>query len=299
MHRRKPSGTRVVLRPLTTNGRLGLHHDWKRPDQKTDQKGRRAAVGRRAALLSSACSRRVWILSPLHANRNCRKLMRNCGRATEVAEELSSTLGLRAGVGVLSSNVIARAWVGFVVRGSCSASNRSKLQSSLVGFRQHGRGVTTTEKRELPDSPRADALIVDDRWLLSFSENDDVWIGFSWIGRNIARSRPNHVLWRILRGNSARSDPIRDRVRVQRTGLGKVGPVAPRLTNRDGIKSVRDSRRGRTQALMEERWADGRYMGLGSLAAGLPNQIRCSALFYTIQLLWNVLLTRCSEVTSR
>jgi len=275
------------------------------PPNPTDQKGkgvrRLAVVLAVLSLLSLAAT--VWILSTVAREQEIvEQLMRNLRASDrEVAEELSVDLSLQSGLLVLLVlNVIATGVaLGFVVRAylfSEQSLEDAKVLSSDI-LASMDAGVITTDKNGNLTSinPSGRRLIAGNESVANLvsSENDDVDSDSSWIGRNIAEIDGDHVLLAEICEEIRRvNDPIRDRdYGVQRNGHRQtLRAGCTRLHNRDGdqigvVIHVRDVTQ---KTLMEERLRRmERYMGLGSLAAGLQHEIKnpLSALSLHIQLL--------------
>ena len=206
------------------------------------------------------------------------------GNDLQVANELSSELGLQKSLSlVLVLNVVAAAVAfSFVVRGYFSSERNLEdvkvLSADILASMDAGVITTDMTGRIISSNPRG-------RELVGLSPDNSV--------ETITQLGPEHALLAaICEEMSKYHHPIRDRdYRTQRNGHGvalRAGCTMLRNRTKEEIGMVIHVRDVSEKVLMEERLRRmERYMGLGSLAAGLQHEIKnpLSALSLHIQLL--------------
>ncbi len=206
------------------------------------------------------------------------------GNDLQVANELSSELGLQKSLSlVLVLNVVAAAVAfSFVVRGYFSSERNLEdvkvLSADILASMDAGVITTDMTGRIISSNPRG-------RELIGLSSDNSV--------ETITQLGPEHALLAaICEEMSKYHHPIRDRdYRTQRNGHGvalRAGCTMLRNRTKEEIGMVIHVRDVSEKVLMEERLRRmERYMGLGSLAAGLQHEIKnpLSALSLHIQLL--------------
>ncbi len=206
------------------------------------------------------------------------------GNDLQVANELSSELGLQKSLSlVLVLNVVATAVAfSFVVRGYFSSERNLEdvkvLSADILASMDAGVITTDMTGRIISSNPRG-------RELVGLSPDNSV--------ETIMQLGPEHALLAaICEEMSKYHHPIRDRdYRTQRNGHGvalRAGCTMLRNRTKEEIGMVIHVRDVSEKVLMEERLRRmERYMGLGSLAAGLQHEIKnpLSALSLHIQLL--------------
>ncbi|EMI52987.1 two-component system sensor histidine kinase NtrB [Rhodopirellula sallentina] len=264
---------------------------------------RRIAIGLALlSLLSLAVT--AWILATVSREQEILKqIIKHLPTSDlKIANELSGDLSLQSSLlALLVLNVMATAVAFvFVVRAYLSSEKSLadvKVLSSDI-LASMDSGVITTDENGVITS-----INTRGRSLLGWDPNgsngeSDNAVGSvgapkPGIGGNIAEINRDHgMLAQICEESRLRAEPIRDRdYRVQRDGLVQTFRAGcTRLHNRGGqqIGQVIHVRDVTQKALMEERLRRmERYMGLGSLAAGLQHEIKnpLSALSLHIQLL--------------
>jgi len=206
------------------------------------------------------------------------------GNDLQVANELSSELGLQNSLSLLLVlNVVATA-VAFslVVRGYFSSERNLEdvkvLSADILASMDAGVITTDMTGRIISINPRGRELI---------GLNTDIPV------QTVRQLGPEHVLLATICDELSKDHhPIRDRdYRTQRDGHGvalRAGCTMLRNRYKEEIGMVIHVRDVTEKALMEDRLRRmERYMGLGSLAAGLQHEIKnpLSALSLHIQLL--------------
>ncbi len=206
------------------------------------------------------------------------------GSDLQVANELSSELGLQKSLSLLLVlNVIAAAGAfSFVIRGYFSSARNLEdvkvLSADILASMDAGVITTDMTGRIIGINPRGREL---------------VGLGSESPLGTITQLGPEHALLaRICEEMCKYHHPIRDRdYRTQRDGHGvslRAGCTMLRNRQKMEIGMVIHVRDVTEKVLMEERLRRmERYMGLGSLAAGLQHEIKnpLSALALHIQLL--------------
>ncbi len=206
------------------------------------------------------------------------------GSDLQVANELSSELGLQKSLSLLLVlNVVAAAVAfSFVIRGYFSSERNLKdvkvLSADILASMDIGVITTDMDGRIISVNPRAIELL---------------GISPSRLVENIKQFGPEHVLLNsICKEMVNNHHSIRDRdYRFQRSGHGvtlRAGCTMLRNRRNEEIGMVLHVRDVSEKILMEERLRRmERYMGLGSLAAGLQHEIKnpLSALSLHIQIL--------------
>lgn len=206
------------------------------------------------------------------------------GKDLQVANELSSELGLQNSLSLLLGlNLIAAAIAfSFLVRGYFSSERNLEdvkvLSADILASMDAGVITTDMTGRVISINPRG-------RELVGLSTDNKV--------QNIKQLGPEHALLAtVCEEMSKYHHPIRDRdYRAQRDGHSvalRAGCTMLRDRYKEEIGMVIHVRDVTEKALMEERLRRmERYMGLGSLAAGLQHEIKnpLSALSLHIQLL--------------
>jgi two-component system nitrogen regulation sensor histidine kinase GlnL len=206
------------------------------------------------------------------------------GNDLQVANELSSELGLQNSLSLLLGlNLIAAAIAfSFLVRGYFSSERNLEdvkvLSADILASMDAGVITTDMTGRVISINPRG-------RELVGLSTDNKV--------QNIKQLGPEHALLAtVCEEMSKYHHPIRDRdYRAQRDGHSvalRAGCTMLLDRYKEEIGMVIHVRDVTEKALMEERLRRmERYMGLGSLAAGLQHEIKnpLSALSLHIQLL--------------
>jgi len=216
------------------------------------------------------------------------------GNDLQVANELSSELGLQKSLSLLLGlNLIAAAIAfSFVVRGYFSSERNLEdvkvLSADILASMDAGVITTDMTGRVISINPRG-------RELVGLSTDNEVQSNTvqSSTSQNIKQLGPEHALLAtICQEMSKYHHPIRDRdYRMQRDGHGvalRAGCTMLKNRYKEEIGMVIHVRDVTEKAWMEERLRRmERYMGLGSLAAGLQHEIKnpLSALSLHIQLL--------------
>ena len=206
------------------------------------------------------------------------------GTDLQVANELSSELGLQKSLSLLLAlNVVAAVVAfSFVVRGYFSSERNLEdvkvLSTDILASMDAGVITTDISGRIITSNPRGRELI---------------GLSFDKPAQTIKQLGAEHALLAaICEEMSKYHHPIRDRdYRTQRDGHEialRAGCTMLRNRYKEEIGMVIHVRDVTEKALMEERLRRmERYMGLGSLAAGLQHEIKnpLSALSLHIQLL--------------
>ena len=206
------------------------------------------------------------------------------GNDLQVANELSSELGLQKSLSLLLVlNVVAAAVAfSFVIRGYFSSERNLKdvktLSADILASMDAGVITTDMAGRIISVNPRGNELLGVN------SDNP---------AESIKQLGPEHALLAaICEQMNKYHHPIRDRdYRTQRAGHSmalRAGCTMLRNRRNEEIGMVIHVRDVTEKVLMEERLRRmERYMGLGSLAAGLQHEIKnpLSALSLHIQLL--------------
>jgi len=216
-----------------------------------------------------------------------------------VANELSSELGLQKSLSLLLGlNLIASAIAfSFVVRGYFSNERKLEdvkvLSTDILASMDAGVITTDMSGRVISINPRGRelvGLITDNAVQVNAVQVNAVQVNAV---QNIKQLGPEHALLATICEEMSRyHHPIRDRdYRTQRDGHDvalRAGCTMLRNRYKEEIGMVIHVRDVTERALMEERLRRmERYMGLGSLAAGLQHEIKnpLSALSLHIQLL--------------
>ncbi len=246
---------------------------------------RRFAIG--LAILSLlAVSATAWILSNVRREQEivARLIQHLPDSDLQAANELSNDLGLQSSLSaLLVLNIVATTIAfGMVIRGYLSSEQAlhdvKVLATDILASMD--AGVITTDRQDVITSvnPSGQSLI---------------GLGVDLTGKKLTNLGPDHhLLDAICHEINQHHDTIRDRdYRIVENGHTRtLRAGCSRLLNRqqEQIGMVIHVRDVTAKALMEERLRRmERYMGLGSLAAGLQHEIKnpLSALSLHIQLL--------------
>ena len=228
----------------------------------------------------------AWVLTNVrHEQAIVKRLVSHLeGSDLQVASELSNELGLQGSLSfLLVLNVMAAAVAfTFVLRGYFSSERNladvKVLSADILASMDAGVITTDMNGRIISINPRG-------RELIGLSSNDP--------GQTINQLGPEHALLPAICDNlREHHHPIRDRdYRTERDGHRvalRAGCTMLRNRQKEEIGMVIHVRDVTEKVLMEERLLRmERYMGLGSLAAGLQHEIKnpLNALSLHIQLL--------------